>query len=300
MQQGVGKTETAKALAEFLFDDEDAMTRIDMSEYGEKHTVSRLIGAPPGYIGYDEAGALTESVRRRPYQVLLLDEFEKAHRDIWNLLLQLFDEGFLTDSHGRKVDFRNVIVIMTSNLGADVLAELPPEYTGSESSVQESVMNVVRQNLSPELLNRIDETVVFNRLQREHMDRIASIGLEEVAKRLKEGQDMVLEVTDNAKSVIAEMGFDPRYGARPLKRVLARELLNPLSKLVLEQAVHNGQTVEVCTRAEAQNRQKSGDERATYGWASRDEGSSDKNDIVILRNADTTNSEITKTPDAAI
>jgi ATP-dependent Clp protease ATP-binding subunit ClpB len=245
-------------LAEFLFDDEDAMTRIDMSEFGEKHTVSRLIGAPPGYVGYDQAGALTESVRRRPYQVLLLDEFEKAHRDVWNLLLQLFDEGFLTDSHGRIVTFRNVIVVMTSNLGANVLAELPAEYTGSEPPVQEAIMGVVRQTLSPELLNRIDELVVFNRLQREHMDAIADIGLKDVADRLQEGQEMELVVSDHAKSVLAEMGYDPRYGARPLKRVLARELLNPLSRLVLEQAVAAGQRVEVCTRGEAQIMQKNG------------------------------------------
>jgi ATP-dependent Clp protease ATP-binding subunit ClpB len=271
-------------LAEFLFDDEDAMTRIDMSEFGEKHTVSRLIGAPPGYVGYDQAGALTESVRRRPYQVLLLDEFEKAHREVWNLLLQLFDFGNVTDSQNRKVDFRNVIVIMTSNLGANVLAELPAEYTGSELPVQEAIMGVVRQTLSPELLNRIDELVVFNRLQREHMDAIATIGLKDVADRLKEGQEMELVVSDHAKSVIAEMGYDPRYGARPLKRVLARELLNPLSRLVLEQAVAAGQRVEVCTRGEAQIMQKNGERKADLGWISRDEASSDKNDVVILRN----------------
>lgn len=260
------------------------MTRIDMSEFGEKHTVSRLIGAPPGYVGYDQAGALTESVRRRPYQVLLLDEFEKAHREVWNLLLQLFDEGFLTDSHGRKVDFRNVIVIMTSNLGANVLAELPAAYTGSEPPVQEAIMAVVRQHLSPELLNRIDESVMFNRLQREHMDTIADIGLQDVARRLKEGQGMELVVSNLAKSVIAEMGYDPRYGARPLKRVLAREVLNPLSRLVLEQAVAAGQSVQVCTRGEAQVMQKNGERRAVFGWISRDEASDDKNDVVILRN----------------
>lgn len=149
---GVGKTELCKALAECLFDDENAMTRVDMSEYGEKHTVSRLVGAPPGYVGYEEGGTLTESVRRRPYQILLLDEFEKGHRDVWNILLQLFDEGHLTDSHGRKVDFRNCLVVMTSNIGANVIAELPPELTGSEPAVQESIMEVVRGTLSPELL----------------------------------------------------------------------------------------------------------------------------------------------------
>ena len=149
---GVGKTELCKALAECLFDDENAMTRVDMSEYGEKHTVSRLVGAPPGYVGYEEGGTLTESVRRRPYQILLLDEFEKGHRDVWNILLQLFDDGHLTDSHGRKVDFRNCLVVMTSNIGSNVISELPPELTGSEPAVQESIMEVVRGTLSPELL----------------------------------------------------------------------------------------------------------------------------------------------------
>ena len=315
--QGVGKTETAKALAEFVFDDEDAMTRIDMSEYGEKHTVSRLIGAPPGYsklfvlrcmlygcssclfgrihahhvffrpwsalaVGYDEAGVLTESVRRRPYQILLLDEFEKAHRDVWNLLLQLFDEGHLTDSHGRTVDFRNVIVIMTSNLGAQVIAELPEHLRGSEPQVQEAIMEVVRQNLSPELLNRIDDTIVFNRLQRENMDTIADIGIQEIAKRLEEGQSMTLDVSMNAKDVLASMGFDVRYGARPLKRVLARELLNPLSRLVLEGAVKTGDTVQVRTRAEAEKAQKGGE--AEFGWICSNEASDNKNDVVIIRN----------------
>lgn len=279
---GVGKTETAKALAEFLFDDPNAMTRIDMSEYGEKHTVSRLIGAPPGYIGYEEAGVLTESVRRRPYQILLLDEFEKAHRDVWNLLLQVFDEGHLTDSHGRKVDFRNIIVIMTSNLGAQVISELPEHMRGSEPAVQNAILEVVRQNLSPELLNRIDETVIFNRLLRENMDTIADIGIREVAKRLEDGQNMVLDVSNNAKSVVAEMGYDVRYGARPLKRVLARELLNPLSRLVLEGAVATGDTVRVRTRAEAEQEQNG--DGTVLGWISSNELSDNKNDIVIIRN----------------
>lgn len=276
------KTETAKALAGFLFDDPTAMTRIDMSEYGEKHTVSRLIGAPPGYIGYDEAGVLTESVRRRPYQILLLDEFEKAHRDVWNLLLQVFDEGHLTDSHGRKVDFRNIIVIMTSNLGAQVISELPEHLRGSEPKVQDAIMEVVRQNLSPELLNRIDETVIFNRLLRENMDTITDIGIREVAQRLEDGQNMTLDVSDNAKSVIAEMGYDVRYGARPLKRVLARELLNPMSRLVLEGAVVKGDTVRVRTRAETEKEPK--DRENAFGWISSNELSDNKNDIVIIRN----------------
>jgi ATP-dependent Clp protease ATP-binding subunit ClpB len=274
----------AKALATLVFDDAHAMTRIDMSEYGEKHTVSRLIGAPPGYVGYDQAGILTESVRRRPYQILLLDEFEKAHRDVWNLLLQLFDEGHLTDSHGRRVDFRNVIVIMTSNLGAPELAELPEHLRGSEPAVQDAIMEVVRQNLSPELLNRIDETIVFNCLLRENMDAIADIGLDEVAQRLLDGQNMTLDVSDNAKSVIAEMGYDVRYGARPLKRVLARHLLNPLARLVLEGGVIPGDTVRVRTRAEAIKQQKQRHSYAAHGWISSSDDSDDKNDIVIVRN----------------
>lgn len=308
------ETETAKALADFIFDDQDAMTRIDLSEYGEKHTVSRLIGAPPGYIGYDEAGVLTESVRRRPYQILLLDEFEKAHKDVWNLFLQLFDEGHLTDSHGRKVDFRNtskwtqnvlellfccatgkenaltfrlsVVVIMTSNLGASVFSEMPEKYRGSEPEIQNAVLDIVRQNLSPELLNRIDETVVFNRLQREHMDAIAQIGLAEVSDRLLEGQNMKLEVSDNAQDVIAEMGYDIRYGARPLKRVLAKELLNPLSRLVLEGAVQTDDHVQVRTRAEAERLQKRKQDVASHGWLSSNPNSDNPNDIVVLRNHD--------------
>ncbi len=169
---GVGKTELCKAMAQFIFEDKNALTRIDMSEFGEKHTVSRLIGAPPGYIGYEEGGVLTEAVRRRPYQLLLLDEFEKGHPSVWNLLLQLFDEGHLTDSHGRKVDFRNVIVVMTSNMGAEVVANLPDHYLGNEPEVQNAIMDIVGKTLSPELQNRIDEKIVFNRLQRENMAQI--------------------------------------------------------------------------------------------------------------------------------
>lgn len=283
---GVGKTETAKALAQFLFDDENAMTRIDMSEYGEKHTVSRLIGAPPGYIGYDEAGFLTESVRRRPYQVLLLDEFEKAHPDVWNLLLQLFDEGRLTDAHGRRVDFRNVICIMTSNLGAQTLASLPENVQSTEPSVQESIMQVVRGTLSPELLNRMDEVVIYNRLQRENMNAILEMNLDQITKRLESSQNMFLQISENAKTVLAEMGYDIRYGARPLKRTLNKELLNPLSYLLLEGSLKEGDTVMVMTRAEAQKQQKHG--RAQYGWRSSNLLSEQMNAIVILRNHDPT------------
>jgi len=279
---GVGKTELCKALAECIFDDDNAMTRVDMSEYGEKHTVSRLIGAPPGYVGYEEGGTLTESVRRRPYQILLLDEFEKAHRDVWNILLQLFDEGRLTDSHGRKVDFRNVIVVMTSNIGANIISELPHHLTGSEQAVQDSIMEVVRGTLSPELLNRIDETVVFNRLQRESMGEIAKIRLAEIADRLADGQNMVLDVSDTAVDCLSEKGFDIRYGARPLKRVLNRDILNPLSKLVLDGSVAEGDTIRVRTLGEAKK-----ETVGNFGWISSSDSIADvadRNNIVIMRN----------------
>ena len=282
---GVGKTELCKALAESVFDSQDAMTRIDMSEYGEKHTVSRLIGAPPGYIGYDEGGTLTESVRRRPYQVLLLDEFEKAHPDVWNILLQVFDEGHLTDSNGRKVDFRNCIIIMTSNMGAQLISELPSDLRGSEPQVRDQILNHVRPMLSPELWNRIDNTVVFNRLQRDDMDSIVQIRVKEILDRLKDGQDMELDISEVAKDVLAEMGYDVRYGARPLRRVLTKELLNPLSRLLLEGSVKEGDTVLVRTRAEAERQQKRDPEGPfAHGWISSNMHSDDKNDVVVLRN----------------
>jgi ATP-dependent Clp protease ATP-binding subunit ClpB len=233
-------------------------------------------------VGYEEGGALTESVRRRPYQVLLLDEFEKAHPDVWNLLLQLFDEGRLTDSHGRTVDFRNVIVIMTSNIGAHLIQQLPESMKGSEPEAVKAIMEIVRSTLSPELLNRIDETVVFNRLQRENMDVIAAMGIQEIAKRLEDSQNMTLDVSETAHQVLSEMGYDIRYGARPLKRTLAKELLNPLSRLVLEGAVREGDAVRVRTRAEAEREQKYG--RADLGWISSNSSSDSKNDVVIIRN----------------
>lgn len=281
---GVGKTELCKALAECLFDDERALTRVDMGEYSEKHTVSRLIGAPPGYVGHEEGGTLTESVRRRPYQILLLDEFEKGHRHVWNLLLPLFDDGHLTDSRGRRVDFRNVLVVMTANIGAGVIAALPPHLTGSEPAVRASIMDAVRGTLSPELLNRIDETVVFQRLQRESMERIARIRVEEVARRLSAGQNMTLDVSDGARERLADEGYDVRYGARPLKRILAKSLLNPLSRLVLERSVLEGDTVRVRTRGEAEVLSKSSQD---ISWTSSNHGEDeDRNDIVILRNHD--------------
>jgi ATP-dependent Clp protease ATP-binding subunit ClpB len=278
---GVGKTELSKALAEFVFDNQDAMTRIDMSEYGEKHTVSRLIGAPPGYIGYDEGGALTESVRRRPYQVVLLDEFEKAHPHVWNILLQVFDEGHLTDSNGRKVDFRNCIIIMTSNMGAQLIAEMPANLRGSEPEVRDEILNHVRPMLSPELWNRIDNTIVFNRLQRNDMDSIVNIRLQEIKDRLKDReQNMELDISQAAKDVFAEMGYDIRFGARPLRRVLTKELLNPLSRLLLEGSIREGDTVRVRTRGEAEQEQK----RILYGWICSNPASDNKNDVVLLRN----------------
>ncbi|KAL7581388.1 hypothetical protein ACA910_021978 [Epithemia clementina (nom. ined.)] len=283
---GVGKTSLCKALAEFVFDSPDAMTRVDMSEFAERHTVSRLIGAPPGYIGYDEGGTLTESIRRRPYQVLLLDEFEKANPDVWNILLQVFDEGHLTDSNGRKVDFRNVIVIMTSNMGAQLISELPPHLRGSEPEVQEQILNHVRPMLSPELWNRIDNTIIFNRLQREDMDSIVNIRIKEIMDRLEDQNNMVLDISNTAKDVLSEMGYDVRYGARPLRRVLTRELLNPLSRLLLEGSVLEGDTVRVRTRAEAEREQKHqlDDPASAHGWISSNPHSDNKNDIVILRN----------------
>ena len=279
-----GKTELCKALAEALFDDDSAMTRIDMSEYGEKHTISKLIGSPPGYVGYEEGGTLTEIVRRRPYQILLLDEFEKGHKDVWNILLQLFDEGHLTDSQGRRVDFRNVIVVMTSNMGASVIADLPPEFTGSEPHVRDALMEVVRGTLSPELLNRIDETVVFSRLQRENMGDIAAIHLDEIAKRLMDGQNMTLDVSEMALGCIAEKGYDVRYGARPLKRVLARDILNPMSKLLLEGSVKEGDVIKVRTRGEARLIAKSSPGVTWVSSSDDDFDKEDRNDIMILRN----------------
>lgn len=232
-----------------------------------------------------------------------MDEFEKAHRDVWNIFLQLFDEGYITDSHGRKVDFRNVIVLMTSNLGGTIISELPEHMKGSEIEVYNEIMDIVRSTISPELLNRIDETIIFHRLQREHMEQIADLRINEIRKRLEENQNMVLNVSYNAKNVLSEQGYDIRYGARPLKRVLNRYLLNPLSKLVLEGSVLENESIYVLTRAEAekeqqkQQLQKQQQEQelkdditydmiftTEFGWVSADPLSHDRNDIVILRN----------------
>jgi len=239
---GVGKTELAKALAEFLFDDDSAMIRIDMTEYMEKHTVARLIGAPPGYVGYEEGGSLTEAVRRRPYQVILFDEVEKAHPDVFNVLLQVLDDGRLTDGQGRTVDFRNTLIVLTSNLGSEILAGLPE---GKEvSSVRESVMEMVRAAFRPEFLNRLDEILIFRRLSREDMKGIVDIQLARLQKLLVE-RKITLALDDKARAWLADAGYDPVYGARPLKRVIQRELQNPLAELILKGRITDGETVAV-------------------------------------------------------
>ncbi len=239
---GVGKTELTKALASFLFDDEHAMARIDMSEYMEKHSVSRLIGAPPGYVGYDEGGALTEAVRRRPYQVVLFDEVEKAHPDVFNVLLQVLDDGRLTDGQGRTVDFKNTLIVLTSNLGADILAS---QVEGEDSSaVREQVMDRVRGAFRPEFLNRLDEILLFHRLFKAQMAHIVDIQIQRLAKRLAD-RNITLELDEKARGWLAEHGYDAIYGARPLKRVIQRYLENPLATSVLEGKVADGATVRI-------------------------------------------------------
>jgi ATP-dependent Clp protease ATP-binding subunit ClpB len=235
---GVGKTETARALAEFLFDDEQALVRIDMSEYQEKHTVSRLIGAPPGYVGYDEAGQLTEAVRRRPYSVILFDEVEKAHAEVLNVLLQLLDDGRLTDAQGRVVDFKNTIVIMTSNLGSQWITERGLSW----EQIQERVMEAVRAHFRPELLNRIDEVVIFRSLGLKQIIDIVEIQLRGLTKRLAE-RKIDLDLTPAAVELIAREGFDPIYGARPLKRTIQKEVVQPLAFRLLQGEFHDGDTI---------------------------------------------------------
>ena len=239
---GVGKTELCKALAAFLFDDERAMVRIDMSEYMEKHAVARLIGAPPGYVGYEEGGALTEAVRRRPYQVILFDEVEKAHEDVFNVLLQVLDDGRLTDGQGRTVDFRNTIIVLTSNLGSEILAAQREDE--DVELVRGQVMAVVRSRFRPEFLNRLDEIILFRRLGRSEMAAIVEIQLERLKALLAE-RKVKLEVGEDAKAWLAEAGYDPVYGARPLKRVIQRSLQNPLAMMLLEGAIAEGETVHV-------------------------------------------------------
>ena len=239
---GVGKTELSRALAEFLFDDENAMIRIDMSEYMEKHTVARLIGAPPGYVGYEEGGQLSEAVRRKPYSVVLFDEIEKAHHDVFNVLLQVLDDGRITDGQGRTVDFKNTVIIMTSNIGSQFI-------TGEVSSEERSrlVLEALRQHFRPEFLNRVDEIIIFDRLTDDDLKKIVEIQLRRLTKRL-ESQKITLELTDAAKELIAREGYDPVYGARPLKRAIQKEILDPLSLQILEGKFHEGQTIRVDER----------------------------------------------------
>jgi len=239
---GVGKTELTKALAEFLFDDDQAMVRIDMSEFMEKHSVARLIGAPPGYVGYEEGGVLTEAVRRRPYQVVLFDEVEKAHGDVFNVLLQVLDDGHLTDGQGRKVDFSNTLIILTSNLGSQFLSNLGDDQKVAD--VEEQVMDVVRGHFRPEFLNRLDEIILFHRLAMEHMAPIVDIQVSRVQKLLKD-RKIVLDLTDGARKWLGRVGYDPAYGARPLKRAVQRHLQDPLAEMLLAGDVPDGSTVTI-------------------------------------------------------
>lgn len=245
---GVGKTELTKALAEFLFDDDSAVLRLDMSEFQEKHAVARLIGAPPGYVGYDEGGVLTESVRRRPYQVVLFDEVEKAHPDLFNTLLQVLDDGRLTDGQGRTVDFKNTVIIMTSNLGADAIAN--GEEGELSPAQRDAVSNAIRAHFRPEFINRIDETVFFQRLGRGEIDHIVDIQIARLGSLLKD-RKMSISLSDAARIWLAERGYDPVYGARPLKRVIQKELQDPLARLLLEGRIHDGATISVDAEADS-------------------------------------------------
>ncbi|HQB43000.1 MAG TPA: AAA family ATPase, partial [Polyangiaceae bacterium] len=245
---GVGKTELGRALAALLFDDERAMIRIDMSEYMEKHSVSRLIGAPPGYVGYDEGGQLTEPVRRRPYSVILFDEIEKAHPDVWNTLLQVLDDGRLTDGQGRTVDFKNTVLILTSNLGTEAAMAVEERADLDDDArrrqVRDVVLEVVRRSFRPEFLNRIDEVVVFQRLGRKEISAIVDIQLGRLRDRLAK-RDLKLEVSDGAKERMGDLGWDPQYGARPLKRAIQKNLEDPISLRLLAGDYVSGDTVVV-------------------------------------------------------
>jgi ATP-dependent Clp protease ATP-binding subunit ClpB len=238
---GVGKTELARALAEFMFDSEQAMIRIDMSEYMEKHSVARLIGAPPGYVGYDEGGQLTEAVRRRPYAVILLDEIEKAHPDVFNTLLQIMDEGRLTDGQGRTVDFKNAVLIMTSNFGSQEIAA-----ESIDEQIREKIDAVLVNTFKPEFLNRIDETVIFHRLGRDDISEIVELQVELLVGRVRE-RGIEIELTDDARTLLGNLGYDPTYGARPLKRVIQKQLVDKLALKLLEGEFAEGETVRVDT-----------------------------------------------------
>jgi ATP-dependent Clp protease ATP-binding subunit ClpB len=239
---GVGKTELTKALASFLFDDDNAMVRIDMSEYMEKHSVARLVGAPPGYVGYEEGGVLTEAVRRRPYQVVLFDEVEKAHSDVFNILLQVLDDGRLTDGQGRTVDFSNTLIILTSNLGSQHLAAL--EDGQDVKDVEPQVMEIVRAHFRPEFLNRLDEVILFHRLGADHMAPIVDIQVQRVQNLLKD-RKITLSLSGEAKAWLGRVGYDPVYGARPLKRAIQRYLQDPLADMLLRGGIPDGATVQV-------------------------------------------------------
>jgi ATP-dependent Clp protease ATP-binding subunit ClpC len=254
---GVGKTELAKALAEFLFDDEDALVRLDMSEYREQHTASRLFGAPPGYVGYEEGGQLTEAVRRRPYRVVLFDEIEKAHPEVWNALLQILDDGRLTDGQGRVVDFRNTVLIMTSNLGTEYVSRsgslgfLDGVSTDEEQKAQAKIEKALKDNFRPEFLNRIDEIITFSPLSIEQMQEIVDMQMSEVAKRLREN-GLEVKLTPEAREWLAEKGYNPDFGARPLSRALQKYIESPLSKKLLKGEFQKGDVVlaEIESKAE--------------------------------------------------
>jgi ATP-dependent Clp protease ATP-binding subunit ClpB len=251
---GVGKTELSKALADYLFNDENSMVRIDMSEYQERHSVSRLIGAPPGYVGYDEGGQLTEAVRRKPYSVILLDEIEKAHPDVFNILLQVLDDGRLTDNKGRVANFKNTIIIMTTNIGSTIIQEnferiTDENYFDVLEGTKEEVLALLRKTVRPEFVNRIDEIIMFRPLSRKDIRRIVDIQINQLRKRLDEA-GVRLELSESSKERLAKLGFDPQYGARPLKRVLQREILNELSKQILAGKVHKDSMIYVDLRNE--------------------------------------------------
>ena len=274
---GVGKTELTKALAAFLFDDETAMVRIDMSEYMEKHSVARLIGAPPGYVGYEEGGALTEAVRRRPYQVVLFDEIEKAHPDVFNVLLQVLDDGRLTDGQGRTVDFKNTLIIMTSNIGSEFLAN---QKEGEDiEAVRPYVMAEMRTKFRPEFLNRIDEIILFHRLKREQMAAIVDIQIGRLQKLLAD-RKLTLELDDAARTWLADKGYDPAYGARPLKRVIQKFVQDPLAEQILSGKVKDGQSVQLTVRdgalavnGEPVKAAASASDAIRHGAGARDSGS---------------------------
>jgi ATP-dependent Clp protease ATP-binding subunit ClpB len=253
---GVGKTELAKALAEYLFDDENMMTRIDMSEYQEKHSVSRLVGAPPGYVGYDEGGQLTEAVRRKPYQVVLFDEIEKAHPDVFNILLQVLDDGRLTDNKGRIVNFKNTIIIMTSNMGSQLIRDNFSKMTDANKDetverTKNEVLEMLKQSIRPEFLNRIDEIIMFTPLNRNEIEQIVDLQMKAIQKMLEHSSGIQLQVTPAALSWLAEEGYDPEFGARPVKRVIHRLILNQLSKDIIAQTVDKNHPIIIDVDAAA-------------------------------------------------